>query len=234
MMAAPDFSESTFAKLITIAGRQRMLSQRIGFLAVVLNNALVRDGGELPSVQLDMLKKAAAEFDKGYDILRNGDPDLDLPKWESTAVGNVLDAPGTAGGRMVIDRFQLETRSVTDALETGEPRSEAETAAFSEFVLTDVLTILQRIVTALETDFEAEMAARQQRRNSEIDRVAAAIREIQRASRFSRMIALNAKISANRAGPHGREFSALTDEIKKISGDITESSEDIIRYLEIA
>lgn len=233
-MMMPEFSESTFAKLITIAGRQRMLSQRIGFLAVVLNNALFRDDGDLPAAQLTMLKKAAADFDKGYDILLNGDPDLDLPKWDSTAVGEVLNAPGNSNGRAVIDRFQIETRSVIEALETGTPRLEAETSAFSEFVLTDVLAILQRIVTALEADFETEMAGRRERRNSEIDRVAAAIREIQRASRFSRMIALNAKISANRAGPHGREFSALTDEIKRISGDITESSEDIIRYLEIA
>lgn len=61
-----------------------------------------------------------------------------------------------------------------------------------------------------------------------------AVEEIQRASKFSRLIVLNAKISANWAGQHGKEFRALTDEIKQISDDITESSDDIIRFLAFA
>ncbi|WP_274611788.1 hypothetical protein [Roseibium polysiphoniae] len=41
-------------------------------------------------------------------------------------------------------------------------------------------------------------------------------------------------MGAVRAVAHGREFGALTEEIKKISDNITESSRDIMRHLEQA
>jgi len=39
---------------------------------------------------------------------------------------------------------------------------------------------------------------------------------------------------ADCAGAYGREFGALTEEIKKISDNITQSSSDIMRHLEQA
>jgi|GEM_PF-7063636 len=232
-MADKDFSESSFARLINIAGRQRMLSQRVGFLTAVLSAACLRQQPPDPA-QLDMLRTAAAEFRRGYAVLLSGDPDDGLPRWSSATVDAVLGGSGTNTGSAIIERFMSETDAAITRLEDGRSRTEAERAAFSLFVLTDVLRVLQAIVSALESDFEQEMTTRRKRRLEELDRVTAAIQEIQRASKFSRMIALNAKISANRAGPHGGEFRALTDEIKQISDNITESSDDILRFLEIA
>lgn len=232
-MADKDFSESSFARLINIAGRQRMLSQRVGFLSAVLSTACQRSQTPDP-VQLDMLRTAAADFRRGYAVLLHGAPDDGLPHWSSETVDAVLGGQSATAGGKIVDRFMAETEATIDLLSVGRSRSEAELSRFSLFVLTDVLRVLQAIVSALESDFEQEMTKRKNRRLEELGRVTAAIHEIQRASKFSRMIALNAKISANRAGPHGGEFRALTDEIKQISDDITESSDDILRFLEIA
>lgn len=232
-MADKDFSESSFARLINIAGRQRMLSQRVGFLSTVLTTACLRSQTPDPE-QLDMLRKAAADFRHGYQVLLNGDPDDGLPRWSSETVEAVLGCRNATAGRTILERFMTDTDAAISLLSNGQSFSEAELSRFSVFVLTDVLQVLQAIVAALEEDFGREVAVRRERRMQEIDRVTAAVQEIQRASKFSKLIALNAKISANRAGPHGGEFRALTDEIKKISDDITESSGDILRYLEIA
>ncbi|WP_420411309.1 type IV pili methyl-accepting chemotaxis transducer N-terminal domain-containing protein [Roseibium sp.] len=236
-MTQPELNENTFARLINIAGRQRMLSQRVGFLSVVLNSAQKQtEDQELrqSDSRLEMLKIAAADFERGFAILRQGDPAQDLPFWDSDGIRAILAGTGSQKGLRTISHFMTETRHTISVLESGKTRPDQELEAFSTFVLTDVLGVLQQIVTALEHDFQIETAKRQKQRDQEIDRVRAAVEEIQRASKFSRLIALNAKISANRAGQHGSEFRALTDEIKQISDDITESSDDIIRFLAFA
>ncbi|MBO9418356.1 type IV pili methyl-accepting chemotaxis transducer N-terminal domain-containing protein [Labrenzia sp. R4_2] len=236
-MAQADFNENTFARLINIAGRQRMLSQRVGFLSVVLN-ARQTDGPSdrltTSDHHLDMLKAAADDFETGFKILCEGDKDLGLPHWECAEVAAILNGRDGIEGHAVINRFVSETRHTIATLEAGKTRRQKELEDFSTFVLTDTLAVLQKIVGALEADFQAATATRDEQRTLEIDRVRTAVEDIQRASKISRMIALNAKISATRAGSHGSEFRALTDEIKKISDDITQSSEDIIRFLNIA
>ncbi len=210
-----------------------MLSQRIGFLSAVLNTASNRRE-TLPGKFVNMLKSAASDFAVGYQILQAGDAENNLPHWEPPEVQAILSGDDGKSGRNIIERFLVETKAILESIETDSPQPEKDAADFSEFVLTEVLGVLQQIVTALEQAFEAEMIQRQERRDHETVRVMAAIQDIQKASKFSRMIALNAKISANRAGPHGMEFGALTDEIKQISVDITKSSEEIMKYLEPA
>ncbi len=236
-MANSTISEDSFAKLISIAGRQRMLSQRVGFLFVTLNGYCEK-GCALPAAHLAMLQAAIQDFTHGYAILRRGDPDQGLPVLQSDRVEQVLC--GKAGGddcngetgQQVIDRFLKETREGISDLEDGLPQPSDRANRYSAYVLGPLLQVLQAIVTALETDFEDEMKVRRERRAADVDRVMRALQEIQKASKFSRMVALNAKISADRAGPHGQEFGALTEEIKKISNNITESSQDIIKHLD--
>jgi hypothetical protein len=231
-MTTSEVSESAYGRLINISARQRMLSQRIGFLFLTINTSL-RNGAAAPDDLLDLLKTALSDFVEGYDVLRKGKPEDDLPFLNSARIRAILEGNGRTHGQDVIERFLSEVSEGVNGFARGEPMDEEKSAWFSGFVLRDLLAVLQSIVAAIETDFDEEMERRQKRRSEDVAKVMAALQEIQRASKFSRMIALNAKISANRAGPYGQEFGALTEQIKQISSDITESSEDILKHLEV-
>jgi len=224
-------SEDIYGKLINIAGRQRMLSQRIGFLFLTLYGR-IDSGQPVSPAQWEMLEKALADFRKGYDLLRAGDADAGLPKLDSERIRKVLETGGERSGLAIVERFLAEAQQHLQDLGENRLPDRPVFDAFSAFVLVDVLQMLQAIVEALETDFSDEMQRRRDQRREDANRVMGALQEIQRASKFSRMIALNAKISADRAGPYGKEFGALTEELKNIATSITDSSEDILKHME--
>jgi hypothetical protein len=226
-----NLSEDTYGRLINIAGRQRMLSQRIGFLFLTLRGQ-VNSGLPVPEALWDMLDTALQEFRQGHRLLLDGDAKAGLPRLASRRIRTVLNGSGNTNGQATIERFLNEAQGLTEALAANRLPESADFDAFSGFVLVDLLQTLQAIVTALEEDFAEEMQRRRDMRREEALRVMDALQEIQKASKFSRMIALNAKISADRAGPYGKEFGALTEELKNISIAITDSSEDILRHLE--
>lgn len=234
-MTMSEVNESAFGRLINISARQRMLSQRIGFLFLTISTALNTTEAP-PEDLLALLRTAADDFVEGYHILQHGKLEDGLPHLDTERIRNILEGSAPYGqygatGRAVIGRFLGEVSSGIEHLTRGEPMSEDQSAWFSKFILIDLLAVLQSIVAAIETDFSEEMDRRRESRNADVARVMQALLEIQKASKFSRMIALNAKISADRAGPHGREFGALTDEIKQIANDITDSSQDILKHL---
>lgn len=224
-------SEDFYGKLINIAGRQRMLSQRIGFLFLTLNGQ-IESRQSVPGDLWDMLEKALSDFQKGYALLCDGDAEAGLPRLESERITAVLEARAERSGRAVIERFLCEAECHMRDLGNNKVPERATFDAFSDLVLVDVLQVLQAIVEALEADFSDEMQRRRELRRAEATRVMGALQEIQKASKFSRMIALNAKISADRAGPYGKEFGALTEELKKIATSISDSSEDILKHMQ--
>jgi hypothetical protein len=224
-------SEDTYGRLINIAGRQRMLSQRIGFLFLTLSGQ-VENGHAIPENLWMMLEKALQDFRQGYDLLLHGDEDAGLPRLASARIRTVLEKGNGYGGRETIERFLSEAQHYMQALAGNSIPDRTAFEGFSGFILEDLLQTLQAIVVALEEDFAEEMRRRRDLREEEAQRVMVALQEIQKASKFSRMIALNAKISADRAGPYGKEFGALTEELKNISTAITDSSEDILKHLE--
>ncbi|WP_346911763.1 type IV pili methyl-accepting chemotaxis transducer N-terminal domain-containing protein [uncultured Roseibium sp.] len=234
-MTMSEVNESTFGRLINISARQRMLSQRIGFLFMTISTALHKTE-EPPENLLALLRTAADDFVEGYRILQQGKPEDGLPHLNTLRIRNILGQSVPHGkdgssGRAVIERFLGEVSNGIEHLSQGKPMSDDQADWFSRFILIDLLAVLQSIVAAIETDFSEEMDRRRELRNADAARVMQALQDIQKASKFSRMIALNAKISADRAGPHGREFGALTDEIKQIANDITDSSQDILKHL---
>ncbi|MEO9528314.1 type IV pili methyl-accepting chemotaxis transducer N-terminal domain-containing protein [Roseibium sp.] len=224
-------SEDSYGKLINIAGRQRMLSQRIGFLFLTLYGQ-IENRQPVPEAQWGMIEKALSDFRKGYALLREGDNEAGLPRLVSERIETVLEAGAEHSGRAVIERFLTEAHRHLQDLANNSIPDRPAFDAFSAFVLVDVLQMLQAIVEALEADFSDEMQRRRDLRRQEATRVMGALQEIQKASKFSRLIALNAKISADRAGPYGAEFGALTEELKNIATSISDSSEDILKHMQ--
>ncbi|MTH97677.1 type IV pili methyl-accepting chemotaxis transducer N-terminal domain-containing protein [Roseibium sp. RKSG952] len=234
-MAEQFIKESTYARLINIAGRQRMLSQRIGLLVLSLMRS---SAGENAAGQLQtgFLDHAVRDFGHGYEILLNGDASQDLPSARSGRINLVLNtaAPDGQTGAGLIEAFLKEAHAAAAALKAGERWPEDRLTSLTGFVLGPLLSTLQALVEALEADFADTVQAQASARSEDMAKVMQALKEIQKASRVSRMVALNAKISADRAGSYGREFGALTEELKKISADITTSSQDIIAHLDHA
>lgn len=218
--------EKVYGKLINIAGRQRMLSQRIGFLLLTLSRRVDHEEGQSGDLW-SMLTTALADFKAGHRVLLNGDPSKDLPRPESIRIMQVLDS----GGRIVIDRFLSDVAAFMALLKRDRRPQRDAFEDFSTFVLTDLLQTLQALVMALEADFDDDIKHRRSQRTEETKRVKVAIEDIQKASRLSRLIALNAKIAADRSGPHGKEFGALTEELKNISASISNSSDALLRHL---
>ena len=138
---------------------------------------------------LSMLDRALEDFCTGHGLLLNGNEDAGLPKLASQRIDAVLKTAETDRGQHLIERFVHEARVFIQDIEKGDLPEPEELAAFSDLVLVDLLQTLQAVVSALEEDFAEEMQRRRDRRNEETQRVMDAIQEIQKASRFSRMIA---------------------------------------------
>lgn len=226
---SPMQGEEAYGALINIAGRQRMLSQRVGLLLLGLATQST-DSSAFQSGMIAQLEAALREFDQGHEILLNGAVDQGIPRVSSPEAMKLLsEHRGVNAGP--IARFRNETSQFLTRIQRGEPLSAEQCMSLTDFILGDLLAFLQKIVKALQQDFNAFMDNARQAGARNMQRVNQAVREIQEAAHFSRMIALNAKISAERAGEFGREFGALTNEIKDISERITSSSKDILELV---
>lgn len=96
------------------------------------------------------------------------------------------------------------------------------------FIKSELLELLQANVAALEADYISFRRACDQQREEEALSVLAALNQIRKSAHLSRLVAFNAKISAIRAGECGRESGALTDELRRISDEIGQSSKLIV------
>ena len=221
--------EEAFGAHINIAGRQRMLSQRVGLLLLGLM-AQKSDTGNFPIGMISQMEEALREFDQGHSILLNGSAEQGIPAVSSSGAKALL--AGRHGMRVdPIARFRKETAQFVAWIQRGEELSTGKCLSLTDFILGDLLDFLQKVVKTLQADFGELMERTRAAATQNMQRVNQAVREIQEAAHYSRMIALNAKISAERAGEFGREFGALTNEIKDISERITSSSKDILKFV---
>ncbi|MEM6625712.1 MAG: type IV pili methyl-accepting chemotaxis transducer N-terminal domain-containing protein [Pseudomonadota bacterium] len=216
---------SSFVHVISKAGRQRMLSQRIGFLLLhlVLEEQL---NGEVDRRALAALNESYEDFQNAHADLIGRSGHSDGPTMLTERVLVELSGKG-ANATDLIERSIAPVPQLAARFGTQDPNLPQECLTISHLIQTQLLQALQAVVNALQSDHDDYVAAKENERSARSDHVFAAVRDIRQAAHYSRMIALNAKISAERAGEFGREFGALTDEIKDISNRIVNSSEDI-------
>ncbi|WP_119157945.1 type IV pili methyl-accepting chemotaxis transducer N-terminal domain-containing protein [Caldimonas tepidiphila] len=202
---APPVSEDTLSTLINIAGRQRMLSQRIVLQATLASLGHVE--------ALALAREALELFERSHEALVRGGGKEKLP-------GLFCDVLREAYRReqaeqQIRDFARLAGKALSDLEHARAGRSDALRLLAER--ATPVLGTLNSITGVYEQ--EARRRAQESRKRS-----IALLSDIRDVSRQARIVASNARVVAARAGTHGREFavvagvmSDVTDEIDRLA-----------------
>lgn len=195
----------TLSRLINLAGRQRMLSQRLTLFVVLAG------GGDKKA--LSTAEEVLAQFRSSHHLLVHGGDGL--PGLFSQALKQSFD--GASRARVCIEAFIDLFERTTKALRRGEPLAEATQSELVE-AATLLLGVLNQITQAYELEAQ-QLSKAQQVQRTRLNQ------EIQSVAREARVVAFNAQVSAHRAGPGGREFAVVAARM----ATITEEVEQLVR-----
>lgn len=187
----------TWSSLINLAGRQRMLSQRIALMA------LLADRGDRSA--RSAARDALQQFSTAHERLTRGGDGLPPPPSEGLREAFF----GAQGADTAVRRFITLARQVLEA-EDGQDR---ESLTLLVAQATPLLSQLNHLTQAYETHARSS-AQRAQMRHASL------ISSIERVAGEARIVAMNARIAAARAGDGGREFGVVAARLVEVSSQI--------------
>lgn len=200
-------SAETIGGLINLSGRQRMLSQRI-----VLQILLASRGD---TAALDIARKCLSMFESAHSDLVTGNERL--PGAFSGALQQLYFGSPRADAR--IREFIAQVRTAIDA-----PLADTSRRVPSLDVLvaqaTPVLELLQTVTQAYQEEMHRCEVAVRKRHTDLVERLSGI-------SMQANIVAMNARISAARAGEYGREFAVIT----LVLADIIKEMDQLIRHV---
>ena len=217
-------TETSYSRLVAMAGRQRMLSHQAALALMLAATSF-----ETPDTFARHMDHFSNVLD-AFRVAQNQIKDTVSNTQERRTLFCQTYEKLSAGRDSVvsdIEAFIKTGQSLSDV--SGRKPGEFMLMAqeFSTSVVERLLPSLEAVVSAIQADSDVFLARQQEARDADANVIRKSVDNILAAAAFSRMVALNAKISAARAGEFGAEFSALTNEIKDVSERISNSSEEI-------
>jgi hypothetical protein len=197
---ATEVSGDKLGALINLAGRQRMLSQR------VVLQALLAARGERGA--LTTAREALALFTVSHATLVHGSPELPGAHFSNIREAYFGALQGDTRVREFIAQAERALAAVDDGLRLADGLLEQLCAACSP-----MLDLLNRLTQIYEAEAARHAVAQHQRQQ-------ALLNDIQTIAKQARIVAFNAQVSAARAGTTGREFAVVADTLTRITGEI--------------
>lgn len=201
--ATHSVSGEVVGELINLAGRQRMLSQRI------VLHALLGSRGEDAAVTV--ARECLATFAASHARLVEGDDHF--PGAFSAPLRELYFGARKADER--IRAFMKHAQHALDCLERAPHDEGACHAAIERLTAeaTPLLDLLQALTQAFQDEMRGVEAAAAKRQAAIVDELGAI-------SMRANIVALNARVAAARAGPSGREFAVITAELADVIGEM--------------
>ncbi|MEM5313289.1 type IV pili methyl-accepting chemotaxis transducer N-terminal domain-containing protein [Paraburkholderia sp. JHI869] len=203
----PGISAEIVGELINLAGRQRMLSQR------VVLHALLGLRGD--AAALVVARECLDTFMASHARLVDGDDHF--PGVFSTALRELY-----FGARKADERIRAFMKLAAHACACLERSPGESTTADSECeaavteltaAATPLLELLQALTQAYQDELRSVEAAAAKRQAGIVDELASI-------SLRANIVALNARVAAARAGQYGREFAVITAELAHVIGEM--------------
>ena len=200
--APPAVSEDMFSTLINLAGRQRMLSQRIVLHAVLAS--LGRDDAA------DLAQEALGQFKNHHGLLVNGGGPGALPGLFSESLRSTYFGAPQADAK--VREFVALAERALDAIKADGRHAPAALTALVEQA-NPLLDLLNEVTAVYEKESKAHATAM---KRQAIDLLS----DIRSIARTARLVAFNARVVAARAGSAGREFTAVASVMSDVTDEI--------------